>query len=151
MECSFAEYSGAPCGVNPRYTAERKVVSLSSCQKDITSHLAYYKFSGIATEVDLILSRTGTFSYEVDEIAKLMICPFHRDIFGTGWKRPTRQCTVPDSLAAHKKGRAKPDRGIGKEMSQNIRTATNCLIPVGSGELLFDRLYYYNSYIFTNY
>ena len=103
MACSFARYSGVPCGKSQRYSGDSDIVSLASCQKDITSHLTYYKFGGIENELDLILARVGTFSKpSEDEFVKLTICPFHRDIFGIGWKRPTRQCAVPDSMAAHK-------------------------------------------------
>ena len=136
MACSFARYSGSPCGKNPRYSGDSDIVSLASCQKDITSHLSYYKFGGIENEHELILARTGTFSKPSnDKYIQLTICPFHRDIFGIGWKRPTRHCAVPDSIAAHKASKSKPGRGIGKILSQRILATTNCLIPVGSGNV----------------
>ncbi len=139
MACSFARYSGSPCGINPRYSADVDVVSLAQCQKDIKAHLSYYKFSGIEDEAGLILARTGTFNRPRNEdLMKLTICPFHRDVFGVGWKRPSRMCAVRDSIAAHK-GRNKPVRGIGKALSQHILANTNCLIPVGSGNFFFNK------------
>lgn len=130
MACSFTAYSGTPCGINPRIKTEIQTISLQSCQKDITSHVAYYKIVGIQNEIDLILARTGNFSADPTE---LTICPLHRDIFGIGWKRRSSLCSIPDGIAVHKKPN-RPDRGVGKALSQKIFTDTQIVVPVGAGK-----------------
>ena len=132
MTCSFAKYSGVQCGKNPGIKGEDSVVSLISCQKDIGAHVRYNKFQGVESEVELILARTETFA-EPDNLSRLTICPQHRYVLGTGWKRSTRQCTIPNSIAAHKE-QGKFDRSIGKELSKWIFETTGCFLPVGSGK-----------------
>ena len=129
MACTFAKY-GPPCGMNPRIKAETATIPLVKCQKDVTSHVAYYKIAGTHTEIDLILARTGNFSVDPCE---LTICPLHRDLFGIGWKRSSSLCCVPAGIATHKRP-SKPDRGVGKVLSERIFKETQTLVPVGAGK-----------------
>ena len=119
LSCSFATFSKVT-----------EFFPLTSCQKDIKSHLRIVKVSqnSILTEKDLILARTGRFD---EDGANMTICPRHRAELGIFW-RPSRKCAHP--LHGDRKG--KPERGVNLEMSKGIIAKWSALIPVGAGKVV---------------
>ena len=138
MACSFAELSGSPCGAIDRMPTEGKeVVPLSSCCKDISSHLKTLKIpKNITSEVSLILSRVGDFSHDPK---RLTICPSHRAVFGVGWKRTAERCQTPSEIAGHSSSKDRPttcpkgDRGLRYYQSKKIYERVGVVVPMGSG------------------
>ena len=74
----------------------------------------------------MILARTGQFN---EDGANMAICPRHRAEYGIYW-RPRRKCAHP--LHGNRKG--KPERGATLEMSKEILSKWNELVPVGAGK-----------------
>ena len=128
LSCSFATFSENKCDRSPRYPGVTEFFPLTSCQKDIKSHLRTVKVSqtSILTEKDLILARTGNFD---EDGANMTICPRHRAKLGVFW-RPSRKCMHP--LHGDRKG--KPERGVNLEISKGIMAKWSALIPVGAGK-----------------
>ena len=60
MSCSFLDIVGGVCGAEER-ARPTQTVSLSSCGKDIRSHERLLQFSGVETEIELILVKSGIF------------------------------------------------------------------------------------------
>ena len=131
MACSFEEYSDIPCGPSPRAVKQgSKVINLNFCCRDIRSHCRFVKISGIDDEVELILSRVRL--PDGRDAASMNICPMHRDKFGIGWRRKSRKCAVPLSVAGHKQSGA-VEGGISKQLSQYILDTTDIFLEVGAG------------------
>ena len=126
--CSFVTFLKEKCDISPRYHGITEYFPLTSCKKDIRSHLKAVKVSqtNILTEKDLILARTGQFD---EDGTNMTICPRHRAEHGIFW-RPRRKCAHP--LHGNRKG--KPERGVTLEMSKEIMSKWNTLIPVGAGK-----------------
>ena len=80
----------------------------------------------VATEGELILLRSGIFDNNIGE--GLSVCPRHRENLGISW-RPKRKCVHP----LHGSLRAKPDRGVTKDMSAEIHDIWESFVAVGSG------------------
>lgn len=109
--CSFVTFSKEKCDISPRYPGVTEYFPLTSCKKDIRSHLRTVKVSqtNILTEKHLILARTGQFN---EDGTNMTICPRHRVEHGIFW-RPMRKCV---------------------EMSKEIMSKWNTLVPVGAGK-----------------
>ena len=61
--CSFHEISGGECGHSSKDQARSVAhVPLLTCERNIQPHKAAFKFSGVDSEVDLILARVSLFS-----------------------------------------------------------------------------------------
>ena len=58
------------------------------------------KFSGIETEVELILARCGCFQKPAN-LSDMAICPVHRAKLGIGWRRTGNLCTIPEVVSGH--------------------------------------------------
>ena len=115
-----------------------QTVSLSSCSKDIRSHKGFLQFSGVETEIELILARSGVFVKPVN-FSEMTVCPLHRSTLGIGWRRASRLCSVPQDVSGHKKESEKvpaAERGISLQHSIHIFELTKNLVPVGSGKQL---------------
>lgn len=138
VSCSFKSIVGTSCSHARRdRSRSREVIPLASCTNDITAHKSSFAFSGVETEKELILVRSGLFYLNPNDENSLTICPFHRSELGVGWIRTsTTTCRVPEEVASHKK-RGKADRGIGKDLSRLLYQRTGMLIPVGSGIVTF--------------
>ena len=139
--CSFQNYVGGICSFarSDRKKKCTEIVSLLSCNKDISGHNKLLSISGITDEVDLILSRVEAF-VETDRsssvVAQLTICPSHRFNLGLGWYRCSQKCRVPNQLSRHgpkPHNWPKAERGMGKTQSQEILRKTGKFVPVGSG------------------
>lgn len=102
--CSFVTFSKEKCNISPRYPEVAEYFSLTSCKRDIRSHLRTVKVSqtSILTEKDLILARTGQFN---EDGTNMTICPRHRAEHGTFW-RPSRKCAHP----LHGNSKGEPER-----------------------------------------
>ena len=62
MSSSFLAIVDGVCGAEERARhPSTQTVSLSSCNKDIRSHKRLLQFSGVETEIELILARSGIF------------------------------------------------------------------------------------------
>ena len=126
--CSFVTFSKEKCNTSPRYPEVTEYFPLTSCKRDIRSHLRTVKVSqtSILTEKDLILARTGQFN---EDGTNMTIRPSHRAEHGTFW-RPSRKCAHP----LHGKRKGKPERGASLDMSKEIMSQWNTLVPVGAGK-----------------
>ena len=84
MSCSFSDIIGGVCGADERArNRSSSTIPLSLCDKDISSHKQSLQFSGVETEVDLILARCGIFERPV-RLSEMTICPCHRSKLGIG-------------------------------------------------------------------
>lgn len=137
MSCSFKIIYGGECCADIRARKAETVIPLVSCCKQIKNHKKSLDFSGIETEVDLILARCGIFQHSTSNTHEMTICPSHRSRLGIGWRRTRKSCCMPPSISKHAKdSRCAPlaQRGINLFHSCKIHEITNELIPVGSGK-----------------
>src|SRR6056300_904096 len=128
--CSFKAIVGNECSFDSRDRYKNlNVIPLLSCRKDITNHLSLFSFSGVESEIDLILARSSIFK-RPKNIETMTICPFHRSKLGLGWTRgAATRCRVPQELSLHGKSTgskswSKGDRGLGKKECQMLLRKT---------------------------
>jgi len=135
MSCSFQIIYGGDCGSDTRARKNEAVVPLRSCCKDIANHKKSLDFSGIETEVELILGRCGLFEATAN-VQEMTICPSHRSRIGIGWRRKSKLCSVPATISRHAKDSTSAplaQRGIDLFQSRKLLELTSELIPIGSG------------------
>ncbi|CAB4022715.1 Hypothetical predicted protein, partial [Paramuricea clavata] len=137
ISCSLKEIIGGTCGYDRKdRTQSTVVIPLQVCNKEIVAHKSTFQFSGIESEVELILSRAGIF-ISPENIHCWTICPLHRSKLGLGWSRGNNaRCRVPAALSSHRQANGKwpkCDRGINKDDSQLILKMTGIFLQVGSG------------------
>lgn len=130
-------YVEGNCGYDSRdRKKENTFLPLLACKKDISAHKLSFTFSGPETEVELILSRAGIFTYP-DDVETWTVCPYHRSKLGLGWTHGCNTaCRIPVEISKHSKSKGKlpkAERGIGKADSLLILHTTGVLVPVGSG------------------
>ena len=132
MSCSLLDIVGGVCGAEERARHQStQTVSLSSCSKDIRSHKRFLQFSGVETEIELILVRSGIFVKPVN-FSEMTVCPLHQSSLGNGieWRRASRLCSVPQHVSGHKKESKEvlaAERGITSQHSkQKNSTADRC-------------------------
>jgi len=139
MSCSFLDIVGGVCGVEERARQpSTQTVSLSSCSKDIRSHKRCLQFSGVETEIKLIVARSGIFVKPVNFL-EITVYPLHRSSLGIGWRRASRLCSVPRDVSGHKKESKKvpaAERRISLQHSITNFELTKSLVPEGSGKRL---------------
>ena len=139
MSCSLLDIVGGVCGAEERARHQStQTVSLSSCSKDIRSHKRFLQFSGVETEIELILARSRIFEKPAN-FSEMTVCPLHRSSLGIGWRRASRLCSVPQDVSGHKKESKEvpaAERGITLQDSTQILELTKNLVPVGSGKRL---------------
>ena len=136
MSCSFFNIVGGICGAEERTSTSTSVIALTQCNKDIRHHKKFLKFSGIETEVELILARCGYFE-KPPNVLEMTLCPTHRGRLGIGWRRSTNLCCVPEVLSGHHKDLRKVpalQKGIHLFQSIKLLELTKQFVPVGSGE-----------------
>lgn len=137
MSCSFFDIVDGVCGAEERARQQStQIVPLSTCSKDIRSHKRCLQFSGVETEIELVLARCGIFERPVG-FAEMTICPSHRSSLGIGWRRASKLCSVPQVVSDHRKESKEvpsAERGITLRHSMKIFELTKELIPVGSGK-----------------
>ena len=82
LSCSFASHSNSACNLSARFPGKNEFFPLSSCTKDIRSHLRQLKVSqtSVVLEKHLILARAGIFDLEGNDMT---VCPKHRSALGT--------------------------------------------------------------------
>ena len=63
FSCSFASHSNSTCSLSARFPGKNEFFPLSSCTKDIKSHLRQLKVAqtSVVSEKDLFLARVGWF------------------------------------------------------------------------------------------
>ena len=91
-------------------------VLLLSCIKDIEKHKSLWSFTEVTVEREFILLRACICMTQQD-VSDLTICPFHRSELGTGWRRSSNTCRVPNEIAQHNQGKGnkksvKGDTGV---------------------------------------
>ena len=136
MSCSFLSNVGGICGADERTSSSTSVIPLTQCNKDIKHHKKSLKFSGVETEVELILARCGCFKKPAN-LLEMTICPAHRARLGIGWRRTSNFCNIPEVFSGHSKGLRKVpalEKGINLFQSMKILERSKQLIPVGSGK-----------------
>ncbi|CAB3981551.1 SURP and G-patch domain-containing 1 [Paramuricea clavata] len=137
ISCSLKEIIGGTCGYDRKdRTQSTVVIPLQACNKEIVAHKSTFEFSGIESEVELILSQAGIF-ISPENIHCWTICPLHRSKLGLGWSRGNNaRCRVPAALSSHRQANRKwpkCDRGINKDDSRLILKMTGIFLQVGSG------------------
>ena len=136
MSCSFLNIVGGICGADERTSSSTSVTPLMRCNRDIKNHKKSLKFSGIETEVELILAKCGCFQKPAN-LLDMTICPVHRAKLGLGWRRTGNLCTIPEVVSGHcKELRKAPalEKGINLFQSMKIFELSKQLVPVGSGK-----------------
>ncbi|CAB3983461.1 Hypothetical predicted protein [Paramuricea clavata] len=137
ISCSLKEIIGGTCGYDRKdRTQSTVVIPLQVFNKEIVAHKSTFQFSGVESDVELILSRTGIF-ISPENIHCWTICPLHRSKLGLGWSRGNNaRCRVPAALSSHRQANGKwpkCDKGIDKDDSQLILKMTGIFLQVGSG------------------
>lgn len=86
--CSFVTFSKEKCDISPRYPGVTEYFPLTSCKKDIRSHLRTVKVSqtNILTEKHLILARTGQFNEDGTNIQYVRDTELNMAYFGDRWE-----------------------------------------------------------------
>ena len=108
---------GGPCSYDRRdQSKSENEVLLLSCVKDIERHKSLWSFTRVTGEQELTLLRGGIFTAQQD-VSDLTICPFYRSEFGTGWRRSSNTCRVPNEIEHHRPGKGntksvKGDRSV---------------------------------------
>ncbi|KAL9982803.1 hypothetical protein ACROYT_G004908 [Oculina patagonica] len=130
-KCSFSAIVGDSCTYERRDKAKKtEVIPLLYCTREIAGHKSTWGISDVETEVDLILARAAVFSFP-QNIGQFTICPYHRSSLGTGWRRGSQRCQVPEKLSGHSKDRRWPkaERGLGKRAAKLIIREQEYLLP----------------------
>ena len=93
LSCSLASFSDHKSDIPPQYPSIKEYFPVTSCTKDVRSHLRQVKVSQttLSTEKDLILAQDGLFG---DDGATRTICPRHRAELALIW-RTSRKCAHP--------------------------------------------------------
>ena len=130
LSCSFSSHSNSTCDFSARFPGKNEFFPLSSCARDIKSHLRQLKVTqtSVRSEKDLILARVGFFDEMGDDMT---VCPKHHTALGTWW-RPSLKCYYP----VHGNKRRKPERGASLQMCKVILERWRVLVPVGAGMVL---------------
>ena len=103
MSCSFLDIVGGVCGAEERARhPSTQTVLLSWCSKDIRSHKCFLQFSGVETEIELIVARSGIF-VKPAYVSEMTVCPLHRSSLVIERRRASRLCSVPRNVSGHKK------------------------------------------------
>ena len=136
MSCSLFNIAGGICGADERSSSSISIIPLTQCNKGIQKHNTFLKFSGVQTEVELILARCGCFEKPLNFL-EITICLAHRARLGIGWQRPSGLCSVPEVVSGHCKHLRKVptlQKGINLSQSVKLLKVTNQFLPVGSGK-----------------
>ena len=85
LSCSFSSHSNSTCDFSARFPGKNEFFPLSSCTRDIKSHLRQLKVTqtSVRSEKDLILARVGFFDEMGDDMT---VCPKHCAALGTWWR-----------------------------------------------------------------
>ena len=76
MSCSLIDIAGGVCGAEERARHQStQTISLSSCSKDIRSHKRFLQFSGVETEIELNLARSGIF-VKPENFSEMTVCHY---------------------------------------------------------------------------
>ena len=137
VSCHFQRRTNTACSFERRDVKQNtEIIALRACGKDISDHKSLWAFSGVETETELILARSGVF--DAEEKQKLYesgtICPHHRSELGLGWRRNYNKCSIPQEISKHDNKR-KSDRGINRFASEQIFLSAGVLVPIGSGKV----------------
>ena len=123
LSCSFSSHSNSTCDFSARFPGKNEFFPLSSCTRDIKSHLRQLKVAqtSVRSEKDLILARVGLSDEMGDDMT---VCPKHRAALGTWW-RPSLKYYHP----LHGNKRRKPQRGASLQMCKEIIEKWRVLVP----------------------
>ena len=93
LSCSFSSHSNSTCDFSARFPGKNEFFPLSSCTRDIKSHLRQLKVAqtSVRSEKDLILARVGFFDEMGDDMT---VCPKHCAALRTWW-RTSLKCYHP--------------------------------------------------------
>ena len=127
LSCSFASHCESYCDISSR---GNELLPLSSCSRDVSAHLRQISVSrkSVSSEKELILARAGLFDESGPDFT---ICPKHRDKLGAKFNASIK-CQHP--LHGNRKG--KRERGVNLQMSKEIKSKWNVVVPVGAGKTL---------------
>ena len=82
LSCSFSSHSNSTCDFSARFPGKNEFFPLSSCTRDIKSHLRQLKVAqtSVRSEKGFILARVGFFDEMGDDTT---VCLKHRAALGT--------------------------------------------------------------------
>ena len=107
MSCSLIDIAGGVCGAEERARHQStQTISLSSCSKDIRSHKRFLQFSGVETEIELNLARSGIFVKPVN-FSEMTVCPLHQSSLGIGWRKGEFLCSTQNKFLNLQKPRTR--------------------------------------------
>ena len=145
MSCSFSSICGNECGAAANNPTDSSVVSLKSCNKDVTNYLRTLGVSekrgqhatSRISEEDLILNRltvhappTGLISWRY--------APKHRKYLTFDWPgRMSTFCTYPEHGTTRLKRKEVRPRGVTKTVFERIFALFDALVPIGSNKHYF--------------
>lgn len=142
--CSFLAIVGGHCGFDAKdRTRSVELVSLLSCNRDISRHKSAFSIIGIESEVELLLARASIFA-PPRNVENWTICPQHRASLGVSWKRSSDKCSIPVNLSKHNitsGKKPKAERGLSKSGSHIVLKETGIFIPVGAGEAILSTFF----------
>ncbi|KAL9982266.1 hypothetical protein ACROYT_G004292 [Oculina patagonica] len=134
-KCSLSTIVGDSCTYERRDKAKKtEVIPSLYCTQEIAGHKSTWGISDVETEVYLILARAAVFTFP-ENIGQFTICPYNLSSLGTGWRRGSQRCQVPEKLSGHSEDRRWPkaERGLGKREVKLIHQWTGVFVAVGSG------------------
>ena len=148
MSCSFFSICGNECGAAANNPTDSSVVSLKSCNKDVTNYLRTLGVSektgqhatSHTSEEDLILNRAGLFdcACSADRTDFMTICPKHRKYLTFEWPgRMSTFCTYPVHGTTRLKRKGVQPPGVTKTVSERIFALFDALVPIGSDKHCF--------------
>ena len=123
LSCSFSSHSNSTCDFSARFPGKNEFFPLSSCTRDIKSHLRQLKVAqtSVRSEKDLILARVGLSDEMGDDMT---VCPKHCAALGTWW-RPSLKYYHP----LHGNKRRKTQRGASLQICKEIIEKWRVLVP----------------------
>ena len=133
MSCSFFNIAGGICGADEWSSSSTSIILFTKCDEEIQKHKKFLKFSGVQTEVELILARCRCFE-KSSNFLEMTICPAHLVRLGISWRRPSG---VPDVVSGHCKDFQKvpvSQKGMNLSQSMKLLDDTNQLLSVGLGK-----------------
>ena len=148
MSCSFSSICGNECGAATNNPTDSSVVSLKSCNKDVTNYLRTLGVSEKrgqhatfhTSEEDLILNRAGLFdcACSADRTDFMTICPKRRKYLTFDWPgRMSTFCTFPEHETTLLKRKGVRPRRVTKTVSERILSLFDAVVPIGFGKHCF--------------
>jgi hypothetical protein len=142
LKCSVSgsKFVNTPCGLVSRYKDEARNVLITSCSKNIDSHIKLLGLNNIPSEGHLICYRAGIFNNVEDHT----VCPHHRSTLGVYW-RQKKFCVYPSQSQTH--GQRISARSMTLQMSRTCLQSCDVFLPVGSGKYCTTNIRHFKRFV----